>query len=157
MFMYVHIYMFIYNYMYKNKLCTYLCRSAVLAGELSLMAALAANHLVRSHMQHNRRPTETTEVLKGTVMYLYMHMYVFTCEYIHIYGCICLYMISYATHVQHNRKPTETTEVLKGTVVYIYMNMYVFTCEYIHRYGCIYFIYDLICNTIQNQLKQQKL
>ena len=38
--------------------------SAVLAGELSLMAALAANHLVRSHMQHNRKPqassTETT-------------------------------------------------------------------------------------------------
>ena len=32
--------------------------SGVLAGELSLMAALAANHLVRSHMQHNRKPTE---------------------------------------------------------------------------------------------------
>jgi len=32
--------------------------SAVLAGELSLMAALAANHLVRSHMQHNRKPQE---------------------------------------------------------------------------------------------------
>ena len=30
--------------------------SAVLAGELSLIAALAANHLVRSHMQHNRKP-----------------------------------------------------------------------------------------------------
>ena len=30
----------------------------MLAGELSLMAALAANHLVRSHMQHNRKPTE---------------------------------------------------------------------------------------------------
>eukprot|EP00696_Hemimastix_kukwesjijk_P005823 gnl/Hemi2/17365_TR5768_c0_g1_i1.p1 gnl/Hemi2/17365_TR5768_c0_g1~~gnl/Hemi2/17365_TR5768_c0_g1_i1.p1 ORF type:complete len:252 (+),score=23.61 gnl/Hemi2/17365_TR5768_c0_g1_i1:80-757(+) len=39
--------------------------SAVLAGELSLIAALAANHLVNSHMQHNRKqPTEgakTTE------------------------------------------------------------------------------------------------
>lgn len=33
--------------------------SGVLAGELSLMAALAANHLVRSHMQHNRKPAET--------------------------------------------------------------------------------------------------
>jgi hydroxymethylglutaryl-CoA reductase (NADPH) len=31
--------------------------SAVLAGELSLMAALAANHLVRSHMEHNRKPS----------------------------------------------------------------------------------------------------
>jgi hydroxymethylglutaryl-CoA reductase (NADPH) len=31
--------------------------AAVLAGELSLMAALAANHLVRSHMQHNRKPS----------------------------------------------------------------------------------------------------
>ncbi len=30
--------------------------AAVLAGELSLIAALAANHLVRSHMQHNRKP-----------------------------------------------------------------------------------------------------
>lgn len=33
--------------------------SAVLAGELSLIAALAANHLVRSHMQHNRKPAES--------------------------------------------------------------------------------------------------
>jgi len=32
--------------------------SAVMAGELSLMAALAAGHLVRSHMQHNRKPTK---------------------------------------------------------------------------------------------------
>lgn len=32
--------------------------AAVLAGELSLIAALAANHLVRSHMQHNRKPSE---------------------------------------------------------------------------------------------------
>jgi hydroxymethylglutaryl-CoA reductase (NADPH) len=32
--------------------------SAVLAGELSLMAALAANQLVNSHMQHNRKPAE---------------------------------------------------------------------------------------------------
>ena len=34
---------------------------AVLAGELSLMAALAANHLVRSHMQHNRKPQTSAE------------------------------------------------------------------------------------------------
>jgi len=43
--------------------------SAVLAGELSLMAALAANHLVRSHMQHNRKqptdPTLTPAVKEG--------------------------------------------------------------------------------------------
>ena len=32
--------------------------ASVLAGELSLMAALAANHLVRSHMQHNRKPAD---------------------------------------------------------------------------------------------------
>jgi hydroxymethylglutaryl-CoA reductase (NADPH) len=31
--------------------------AAVLAGELSLIAALAANHLVKSHMEHNRKPT----------------------------------------------------------------------------------------------------
>jgi len=33
--------------------------ASTLAGELSLMAALAANHLVRSHMQHNRKPVST--------------------------------------------------------------------------------------------------
>lgn len=40
--------------------------SAVLAGELSLMAALAANHLVRSHMQHNRKttPSDPAAVMK---------------------------------------------------------------------------------------------
>lgn len=40
--------------------------SAVLAGELSLMAALAANHLVRSHMQHNRKttPSDTISSMK---------------------------------------------------------------------------------------------
>jgi hydroxymethylglutaryl-CoA reductase (NADPH) len=37
--------------------------ASVLAGELSLMAALAANHLVRSHMQHNRKPTEAPPTL----------------------------------------------------------------------------------------------
>jgi hydroxymethylglutaryl-CoA reductase (NADPH) len=36
--------------------------SAVLAGELSLIAALAANHLVQSHMQHNRKPTASVPV-----------------------------------------------------------------------------------------------
>lgn len=36
--------------------------ASVLAGELSLMAALAANHLVRSHMQHNRKPQASAEV-----------------------------------------------------------------------------------------------
>jgi hydroxymethylglutaryl-CoA reductase (NADPH) len=35
--------------------------AAVLAGELSLMAALAANHLVRSHMQHNRKPASSDD------------------------------------------------------------------------------------------------
>jgi hypothetical protein len=35
--------------------------ASVLAGELSLMAALAANHLVRSHMQHNRKPQTPTD------------------------------------------------------------------------------------------------
>ncbi len=34
--------------------------ASVLAGELSLMAALAANHLVTSHMQHNRKPAEAS-------------------------------------------------------------------------------------------------
>lgn len=34
--------------------------STVLAGELSLMSALAANHLVSSHMQHNRKQVPQT-------------------------------------------------------------------------------------------------
>lgn len=39
--------------------------SAVLAGELSLIAALAANHLVKSHMEHNRKPqTDVTAASK---------------------------------------------------------------------------------------------
>ena len=29
--------------------------AVVMAGELSLLAALAANHLVKSHMEHNRK------------------------------------------------------------------------------------------------------
>ena len=36
--------------------------SAVLAGELSLIAALAANHLVKSHMEHNRKPQSSDGV-----------------------------------------------------------------------------------------------
>lgn len=36
--------------------------AAVLSAELSLMAALAANHLVNSHMQHNRKPAEAPAV-----------------------------------------------------------------------------------------------
>ncbi len=40
--------------------------ASVLAGELSLMAALAANHLVRSHMQHNRKPASTPAVATST-------------------------------------------------------------------------------------------
>jgi hydroxymethylglutaryl-CoA reductase (NADPH) len=45
--------------------------SAVLAGELSLMAALAANHLVRSHMQHNRKPqTPSSEPAASTQVQL---------------------------------------------------------------------------------------
>jgi hydroxymethylglutaryl-CoA reductase (NADPH) len=30
--------------------------AAVMAGELSLLAALAANTLVQAHMKHNRKP-----------------------------------------------------------------------------------------------------
>lgn len=43
--------------------------SSVLAGELSLIAALAANHLVHSHMQHNRKPAAAVEAapVKGNV------------------------------------------------------------------------------------------
>jgi hydroxymethylglutaryl-CoA reductase (NADPH) len=39
---------------------------AVLAGELSLMAALAANHLVQSHMQHNRKPQAPAAPVSGS-------------------------------------------------------------------------------------------
>ena len=36
-----------------SKLAQIIC-GAVMAGELSLMSALAAGHLVRSHLKHNR-------------------------------------------------------------------------------------------------------
>jgi hydroxymethylglutaryl-CoA reductase (NADPH) len=36
-----------------NRLARIVC-GTVLAGELSLMSALAAGHLVKSHLQHNR-------------------------------------------------------------------------------------------------------
>lgn len=39
----------------------------VMAGELSLLAALAANHLVKSHMEHNRKaPSSTTPTSSST-------------------------------------------------------------------------------------------
>jgi hydroxymethylglutaryl-CoA reductase (NADPH) len=41
--------------------------AATLAGELSLIAALAANHLVRSHMQHNRKPQTTEATVVSTM------------------------------------------------------------------------------------------
>ena len=41
--------------------------AAVLAGELSLMAALAANQLVNSHMQHNRKPAESAPAADAKV------------------------------------------------------------------------------------------
>ena len=39
--------------------------AAVMAGELSLLAALAANHLVKSHMEHNRKPAASGAVASG--------------------------------------------------------------------------------------------
>lgn len=36
--------------------------ASVMAGELSLLSALAAGHLVKSHMQHNRKPAQTVPV-----------------------------------------------------------------------------------------------
>jgi len=36
-----------------------LIASAVMAGELSLLSALAAGHLIRAHMAHNRSQTNT--------------------------------------------------------------------------------------------------
>ncbi|XP_058809317.1 3-hydroxy-3-methylglutaryl-coenzyme A reductase [Phymastichus coffea] len=45
-----------------DKLARIVC-AAVLAGELSLMAALTAGHLVKSHLRHNRSTTKVTSVL----------------------------------------------------------------------------------------------
>jgi len=41
--------------------------AAVMAGELSLMSALAAGHLVRSHMAHNRKATPKPEAQADTI------------------------------------------------------------------------------------------
>ena len=51
--------------------------ASVLAGELSLMSALAAGHLVRSHMKHNRQqtpqvgwgPSSLSEIVRSLVFY----------------------------------------------------------------------------------------
>ncbi|KYQ93976.1 hmg CoA reductase A [Tieghemostelium lacteum] len=40
--------------------------AAVLAGELSLMSALSAGHLVKSHLQYNRKPTTTPTITTTT-------------------------------------------------------------------------------------------
>lgn len=44
----------------SKQLARIIC-GAVLAGELSLMSALAANHLVKSHMQFNRKATDNSK------------------------------------------------------------------------------------------------
>jgi hydroxymethylglutaryl-CoA reductase (NADPH) len=38
--------------------------AAVMAGELSLMSALAAGHLIRAHMQHNRSQPTTPAITR---------------------------------------------------------------------------------------------
>ncbi|XP_017786105.1 PREDICTED: 3-hydroxy-3-methylglutaryl-coenzyme A reductase-like [Nicrophorus vespilloides] len=41
--------------------------ATVLAGELSLMAALTAGHLVQSHLRHNRSSTHVSQTIENTV------------------------------------------------------------------------------------------
>ncbi|CAG5100769.1 Similar to 3-hydroxy-3-methylglutaryl-coenzyme A reductase (Blattella germanica) [Cotesia congregata] len=48
-----------------NKLARIVC-ATVLAGELSLMAALTAGHLVKSHLRHNRSSTAVCNPVKST-------------------------------------------------------------------------------------------
>ncbi|XP_008549582.1 3-hydroxy-3-methylglutaryl-coenzyme A reductase [Microplitis demolitor] len=48
-----------------NKLARIVC-ATVLAGELSLMAALTAGHLVRSHLRHNRSSTTVCNPVKSS-------------------------------------------------------------------------------------------
>jgi len=43
----------------NSQMLARLIASAVMAGELSLMSALAAGHLIRAHMAHNRSQTNT--------------------------------------------------------------------------------------------------
>ncbi|GAA97563.1 uncharacterized protein L969DRAFT_91475 [Mixia osmundae IAM 14324] len=53
-----------------RRLARIIC-AAVMAGELSLMSALAAGHLVKSHMQHNRAPAAaptTTDITGHTYL-----------------------------------------------------------------------------------------
>ena len=40
--------------------------AAVMAGELSLMSALAAGHLIKAHMQHNRSVPGTPSLSRST-------------------------------------------------------------------------------------------
>jgi len=48
---------------HSKQLSRIIC-GAVMAGELSLMAGLAAGHLVRSHMQHNRKSSTSLNRLR---------------------------------------------------------------------------------------------
>jgi hypothetical protein len=49
--------------------------AAVLAGELSLIAALAANDLVKSHMEHNRKPQVSESILTSLISLLSKMMF----------------------------------------------------------------------------------
>lgn len=69
--------------------------SAVLAGELSLMAALAANHLVRSHMQHNRKPAEAAPTSMVRTYFIIIFLFIFILLhtfYLTLIVCVCVYM-----------------------------------------------------------------
>lgn len=48
-----------------NQLARIVC-GTVLAGELSLLSALAAGHLVKSHLRHNRSSVQVTSAISDT-------------------------------------------------------------------------------------------
>ena len=49
----------------SQKLARIIC-GTVLAGELSLLAALASNHLVKSHLKLNRTPMKLQNIVNST-------------------------------------------------------------------------------------------
>lgn len=46
----------------NSKMLARIIAASVMAGELSLMSALAAGHLIRAHMVHNRSQTNTPSI-----------------------------------------------------------------------------------------------
>ncbi|KAG8222847.1 hypothetical protein J437_LFUL007555, partial [Ladona fulva] len=80
-----------------NTLARIVC-GTVLAGELSLMSALAAGHLVKSHLRHNRSTVSVnpSEIVNGSRKEMLYHAHIsFPIHYHKLSGACCENVIGY--------------------------------------------------------------